>query len=164
MFEHSFVVSSMEPLICGNLYVNPCKFRLIEVKDMFDESIVYFVYNKKSHKHYWAFYNPLNRMLCIWTKIYIDDGTIKSKRLKKRMMVDLSNAIKYNIYAPLLIKFHVYDTYMTVLPFNYIIYRCDKDWKEYCEELNKEINKNKNYFIKKISHMREITDLIGSFL
>lgn len=162
MFEHSYIVSALGPLINKNLYVNPCKFRMIEVESNFDESIVYFVYNKKSHKHYWAFYNPLNQMLCIWCKVYIDNSIIKSRRLKNIIMVDLRDVIKYIIYAPLSTK--VPDFYMTTLPFNYIIYKCDKDWKEYCEELNEEINKNINYPIKKMSHMREIIDLIGSFL
>ena len=39
-----------------------------------------------------------------------------------------------------------------------------KYWKEYCAELNENKNANAIYPIKKISHMREIVDLIESFL
>ena len=153
-----------------NIVASSCQddYRLIEVKSNFDESIVYFVYCKKSEKHYWAFYNPIIQQLCIWCKICVDDNKLHYKRLKNMIRVNLCNITLYNIYAPL--SETRSNIYLTSIPYNYKIYKCDEAWRIYNDELNEELDENENknininYPITKISHMREIVDLIASFL
>ena len=144
------------------------KYKFIEVKENFISNCAYFVYCKRTRQNYYAYF---------WENFYSTNGimclrhTINVPPEFQNILIGQSDLIQYNVYVAVIqpnayrkLSYRCNDEYLTYLYREYKIYKCDKDWREYCEELNEEINKNNNYPIRKISHMREITDLIGSFL
>ena len=163
LFENAFldIEESNYKMIFENMTSKIQRYRLIEIKENFGGSTLYFLYCKKTNIHFCGSYSILSKKMLVWNQITKYKLVISQNYIR----VNLDDMkTQYNVYIPLLEGNNDMILKSNMTPIIHEITKCDKDWREYCEELNEEINKNKNYPIRKISHMREITDLIGSFL
>lgn len=120
----------------------------------------YLIYCNKTGKHYWAI--QLSRYLEVFKEVLFNKN---NKWIGNGYIISLSilkcNLVNYSIYETL----HMGEkwSFKPVIPLTYsIVSRCKKYWKRYCDELNEDLNEC--IPVKKISHMKEITDLIASFL
>ena len=148
------------------------RYKFIKVSKIVNQNYAYFVHCKRTQNNYYAYLIYFGDNLHLrW------ESCVESKwKLLSNVQIKQCDLIHYNIYIAVIQR----DIYPTLsyrcdfeyLPYafkelyrKYIIYKYDKYyWKKYCEELDENENKNINYPITKISHMREIVDLIGSFL
>ena len=148
------------------------RYKFIKVCKIIDSKYGYFIHCRRSQKNYYGYLTHFGTRLYLRYELNVETSQFRGIGIKD----SCCKLIQCNVYVAE-IQPNVYPTlsdrcnseylisYMKYQNYKYKIYRCDqKYWEEYCQELNEEINKNKNYPIKKISHMREITDLIVSFL
>lgn len=132
---------------------------------------VYLVYDKFNGNHYWSVL--LSYHLEVFKELRFDEN---NECIGNGNTVSFPIYIENEIYE-IINKYSIYTTlyngqqrsFKGFIPLEYTIVRCRKYWKDYCNKLNKDSDEdsdsNEKYIpVKKISHMREITDLIGSFL
>jgi hypothetical protein len=141
---------------------------VIEMKQELIENVLYLLYCKETGKHYWS------------TLFKIGDGSCKLMVFMELLFDESNNFIRHKRIELFCIKRNNFDNYVIYgtsfmgtlinlkyeVPQKYNFIRFKKYWNDYCNELiEDEDNKSKVYFpIKKISHIREITDLIESFI
>lgn len=141
---------------------------VIEVFE-FSQQYLYLIYCKETNQHYWSMYSASKYMFRMMAIIDVDTTLKICKNLDFE-----ANSYKYiyekNIYFSIngnyRTRYSIYlaTSYVQVIPSFYKIINDVLVWNEYVQELNADDLDEIDTYVKKISHMREITDLVRSFL
>lgn len=127
-----------------------CQIVPVSNKSNFKIDQVYLIYSELTYINYWAYYNKLidKFELCeIISKLGFNG--IRDKQLIKKF---ISCDTNYKIYELSIKKF--------AIPHFYTIINDRVNWNKFCNDLEE----NSDYPIKKIIHIRELSDYIKSFL
>lgn len=141
------------------LSCNEQLFKLVNVSnENLNKSRLYFLHSKISGRYFIGRPIVFNRYLLGFDKMTIKNGEINNEKLPDYFHIHASFK---NLYHDIYVA-ELNGSYLNDLGPKCKIINSKQNWREYHEELNED--SNANYPIKKISHLREIVDLIGSFL